>query len=481
MKPIRWANSLSPAALILLAVLWRILLVIVFSSTVAERTPDRVILPDFGFIANDYHYFIDPAENYYQTGRYALSEDEPFAGRMPGYAVFYLAFRFLMSPAAANAMMIIVQALLGGFGAYALARAAHWFYRRETAFFIVYAVGFLYPVTAFFDYQTLTEGLAVNNLCLALYFSLRSLRESRPRWMLLAGVFLTWAVFLRPFLGILLPLYGLFVIWQGGGSWPRRIGRAVILGVPFTLALLAWNIRNYQVMDRVVLLEAPNYVSYGKTYSPAWIAVRNLINDWGGDPAYFQPGSDGEWFRIDRKDTVLELDPEIYATGCFAPEELYVLKQDFQRFHYSPGFDSTLNEAIVERVREYRSCYLAQQTVLDRSENTVEKIARSIFRSGSSYMPLVAPTVLDKALRLLYLGMYYLLMLAWLLAAVLQRRGWVWLLPAIAVVAGILQFSSVFENRYFLTVFPFVIVGATGFVLWLMERTGRIQRMEHRP
>ena len=462
MRSLNQLRSVHPAIWIVLAIAWRIALVFIFSTTVDDRAPDREIANGFGFIANDYHYFIDPAETYYQTGQYAIVEGEPFAGRMPGYAIFYLMFRMLMSQEMANLMMIVMQAVLGGLAAYVLARGAQFYYRRFAAFAVVFAVGFLYPVSAFFDYQTLTEGLAINNLCFAFYFIMRGVRGGSNKWILLAGVFLAWSVFLRPFLGILLPLYGLFLMWQTSGGATRKFGNAVLLGIPFTLALLAWNIRNYQVMDEVVLMETPSYESYGKTYSLAWVSIRNLINDWGGEPAYFEPGSAAEWFRVDRSDKPLDLPDQVYETGCFTPEDLEELKADFQEFHYRSGFDTTLNREIIEQVREYRSCYLEQQTTFDRGINTTRKIAKSIFRSGSSYMPLVEPTFVDKAFRLLFLGMYYLLLLGWLLGAVLVRKGWIWLVPAIALLFGILQVSSVLENRYFLTVFPFVILGFCG-------------------
>lgn len=459
------ARSLHPAVYMAIAVAWRILLVFIFSSTIADRVPDREIAPGFGFVANDYHYFIDPAETYFQTGNYSLAEGEPFAGRMPGYAFFYLIFRILMSQEMANLMMIIAQAVLGGLAAYALARGAQMYYRRFAAFAVVFAVAMLYPVSAFFDYQTLTEGLAINNLCFAFYFMMRGIREEQVKWILVSGMLLAWAVFLRPFLGVLLPLYGVFLMWQISGSAARRFESAVVLGIPFVLVLLAWNIRNYQVLDRVVLLETPAYVSYGKTYSQAWISIRNMINDWGGEPAYFEPGSAAEWFRIDRSDKPLELPDGVYDSGCFTPDDLEALKADFQRFHYSSGFDSTLNQEIRLQVHEYRNCYLEQQTAFDRGGNTTRKLAKSIFRSGSSYMPIVEPVFLDKALRLLFLGIYYLLLLGWMLGAVLVRRGWIWLLPAIVLFIGVLQVSSVLEHRYFLTVFPFVILGFCGVVI----------------
>ena len=125
-----------------------------FSSEITTQNPETAVKQGFGLIANDYHYFIDPAEQFYQTGEYSLQPGVPFAGRMPGYGIFYLLFRFFLSVEGANFMMIRTQAVRGGIGAYALARAAELYFKRFTAFVIVFCIGFLYPVTAFFDYQT---------------------------------------------------------------------------------------------------------------------------------------------------------------------------------------------------------------------------------------------------------------------------------------------------------------------------------------
>lgn len=470
MKLLMRLEKIHPAVFLLVAVAWRLLLVFVFSTQITTTYPDKAVASGFGFIANDYHYFIDPAERLYTHGEYAVEEGVPFAGRMPGYGTFYLLFRVWMSQEAANLMMIISQAVFGGVGAYFLARAAEMYYRRRIAFLIVFAVGLLYPVSAFFDYQTLAEGVAINFMCIAFYMIMRGLQHKPVKWFLLAGFFIGWTVFLRPYLGIMLPLFGLFILWKSNEVFIRRLWHVVIFGLPFTIALLAWNIRNYQVMDNVVIMETSTAQSYGKTYSLAWLQIRNLIYFWGGETGYFEPGSDAEWFRKDSSDKPLNLPQRVYDAGCFTAEDLQKLKVDFQAFHYGPGFDTTLHDQVARTALEYRKCYVSQQSNIERAMISANVVKKSTLRSGSSYMPLVNPVWLDKIFRLLFLGMYYLLLIGWMVAAVMIPRSRIWILPAVALFIGIFQVSSVVEHRYFLTMMPFVIMGFTAITLKALEK-----------
>lgn len=108
---------------------------------------------------------------------------------------------------------------------------------------------------------------------------------------------------------------------------------------------------------------------------------------------------------------------------------------------------------------KYRKCYEEQQTLFDRWLLTANVVKKATIRSGSSYMPPITPQWLDRVFRILYLGTYYLLIAGWLFAAVFIHRGWIWLLPAVVLLVGIFKVSSVIEHRYFLTIFPFVILG----------------------
>ncbi len=465
-----------PVVFMVTAVAWRLLLVFIFSSQITYTDPDNAIAPGFGFQAVDYYYHITPAENLYQNGHFRIHEDKPFAGRMPGYSAFYLFFRIWMSQEMASVMMIVTQALLGGLGAYTLARAAEMFFQRRSAFLIVFGLGILYPVSAFYDYQTLSEGLAISMTSVMLYCLMRGLRAAPVKWFLLAGALLAWIIFMRPYLGVLLPVMGLFLLWQVPG-WINKFKYAIVFALPFGLALLAWNVRNYHEMGKVVIMEASVTESYGKAYSRAWMSIRSLIGAWGGEALYFEPASEAEWFRIGKSDKPLQLPERVYAAACFTPEDLQNLKRDFQEFHNAVGMDEEMQQHIVQTANSYRRCYVDQRSSFETWMIKANTIKRGTLRSGSSYMPPLASTTIDRLFRLKYLGMYYLLLGSVLLGAVFSRKGWFWILPAIALFIGVMKVTSIFEHRYFLTLMPFAIMGFTGFFYqtekWL-NRRGRI-------
>jgi len=459
--------------LVAVAVAWRIVLVFVFSSSVAELQPDRVIVPGFGMIADDYGYFINPAEKFYQEGNYSYRHDLPFAGRMPGYAVFYLLFRLFLSQEGANLMMIVAQAILGGLGVYALARTAEIFYKSEGAFWITFALGMLYPVSAFFDYQTITEGLAISSLSFSLYFLVRGMEKRHAGLLVLSGLFLTWSFFLRPYMGVLVPLVTLFVLWSYPGRLPLRFSRAVLFLLPFVVLLGAWNIRNYQQFGKVVLMQTAAEESYGKIYSNSWLRVRALVVLWGGEAAYFEPNSEAYWFRVDRGDGPLNAPAHIYDYNCFTENDLRELKSDYQRFHYSEGFDTTLNLQVAARAREYIECYKARRSTSDKLNHVGLFMRNAVFRSGSGYMLPLSNALADRVVRLLFLGGYYFILLMALLALFIRPKTWIFLTAPLLLVLSLMYISPIVEHRYFLTTLPFIVLAASGGVLGVMQWLNR--------
>lgn len=455
--------------LVMVAIAWRIALVFLFSWPVADLTPDKVIAPGFGMISNDYNYYFIPAENLYSEGEYTYRNDLPFAGRMPGYAVFYLLFRFFFSQEGTNLMMIVAQAVLGGLGVYALARASEMFFRRKDAFWITFALGMLYPVSAFFDYQTMNEGLSISALSFCLYFLLVGLEKRHWIYLILAGLMLTWAFFLRPFLGVLVPLLALYVLWARSGSVGARLSVTTLFVLPFMLILGAWNVRNYQQFGKVVVMQTGGEESYGKIYSRSWAQIRALIVLWGGEAGYFEPHSEAEWFRIDRSDRPLNAPEHIYDYGCFTAEEMQELKKDYQQFHYSEGFDTLLNNQVAERAAAYAQCFKERRSFTDKVSQIQRFVRNGVFRSGSSYMMNLPNPVIDKMARLLFLGGYYLIILASMALIFIRPRFGILLIPSALLLLSLLWISPIIEHRYFLTTFPFLILGATASLVVLLD------------
>jgi len=459
--------------LVAVAVAWRIVLVFVFSSSVAELQPDRIIAPGFGMIADDYGYFINPAEKFYQEGNYSYRHDLPFAGRMPGYAVFYLLFRLFLSQEGANLMMIVAQAILGGLGVYALARTAEIFYKSEGAFWITFALGMLYPVSAFFDYQTITEGLAISSLSFSLYFLVRGMEKRHAGLLVLSGLFLTWSFFLRPFMGVLVPLVTLYVLWSYPGRLPVRLSRAVVFLLPFMVLMGTWNIRNYHQFGKVVLMQTSGEESYGKIYSKSWAKVRGLIVLWGGETAYFEPNSEAYWFRIDRGDDPLNAPAHIYAYNCFTESDLKELKLEYQQFHYSEGFDTTQNLRVAALAEQYIECFKERRSTTDKFRHIWRFVGNAVFRSGSSYMLPLSNTMLDRVMRLLFFGGYYFILLIAFSSVFVRPKTWIFLCAPVLMLLSLLYISSIVEHRYFLTALPFIVLAASGGILEVTQRFNR--------
>jgi hypothetical protein len=448
--------------LFFIALLWRIALVLLFSSALTDLQPDRVILPYFGHIANDYIFLVRPAEHLYTDGEYVFRSGVPFAGRMPGYSVIYLFWRMMMSAENALLMLVISQAVLGALGVLALAKAARLYFNSSKAFAIAFILGMLYPASAFFDYKTIAEGLTISLLSFTMFFLVKAMKSQSKASLVASGLLMAWIVFLRPYMLMILPLFGLFILIRFQGSFKRRLIMSVIWALPFVVALGAWNVRNYMVFDKVILLQTNGPDSYGKMYGKAWLQIREMITAWGGQPAMYESGSEGEWFRSDRGVKPIVLPAKVYGSGCFTEEDLSQLKIDYQQFHYSEGFDSPLSESVYQRALQYTNCYREYLGFTGRTYLFVKRGIPVVARSGSAYMPAVYPSWIEKPFRLFLGAMYYFIMLGWLWSALRYRSLLMFLLPPLLLVPALLWVSTLVEHRYFLTLFPFAIFAFTG-------------------
>ena len=170
-----------------------------------QLNPDRII-SNIAVQQNDYYMFLGVVDNYFKTGVYELYEgsNKVFAGRLPGYSVPYLFLRYLFPQPVSIAILICLQIFLSAISVYLLALLSIKWFKNEKLFFPIILIFSFSTYSSIYDLFTLAESFSVSAVIFGFYFLTKAIQDQRKSLFLLAGFFIAWAIFLRPFLGLLI-------------------------------------------------------------------------------------------------------------------------------------------------------------------------------------------------------------------------------------------------------------------------------------
>jgi hypothetical protein len=151
-------------------------------------------------ITGDFSDYTEPVERLISEGKYYFG-DNNFAGRMPGYTLLLLPLRWIFDAHQALNAVLILQAILSGISCYWLMLIFYRWTGRTVASILVFFAYLLSFYVSAFDGVILTESPAV--FCLiGIGFSFTGYVKdlgNELKWAAIAGFFLCWLIFLRPF------------------------------------------------------------------------------------------------------------------------------------------------------------------------------------------------------------------------------------------------------------------------------------------
>jgi len=233
------------------------------------------------FIKDDYAYFFDPVDNFLKTGTFSYFNNIPFTGRMPGYSIVYLLFRFIFSKQIAAYCVVGTQFLLSSVSVYILALTSYKIFNSKRVFYVTFCLYILAVFPGFFDLIIVPESFSVSSLIFTFYFLVCYLKEGyKTKYLILSGAFLTWTIFLREYTGLLIIIFPIvlcineyFILKRGT---LKAIKVVFLFCLPFIAADSLWVTRNYIDTGKFIPLESATDQVYGKLYSPSWSAIDNL-------------------------------------------------------------------------------------------------------------------------------------------------------------------------------------------------------------
>lgn len=475
---------------IITALFIRVCLLLIFIDSARQTFPDRMI-SGFVMMQNDYEYFLGPVDEYYKTGifQYEHAPGKTFAGRMPGYSFPYLVLRSFLEKDSAQTVLFTLQILLSAICVYLLSLTAYKVVKRREIFIVTFLLFAISIHTSIFDIFTLAESFSVSAIILFLYYGVKYFETEKAFHLLLAGLFAAWAIFLRPFLGLILVLMPalIFIYRKKQDTIGRLIKLSFIFALPFILFETAWIARNFSSLGKFIPLETSLSESYGErgAYRTSAISIRQLINSWGGEPGEFYEGSEGEWFHFAPLEKAGEYHFNDYVfNSTFNRDSLIYLKKIFNASvdeTYSESQKDSLNMLASTIALRYAADYKKNNTLRFYLLNPVIRTYRLVLPNGTRLLPLPPfsqMNIFQKAVKLFYFGFYFVITLsgiAGMLIFLIKDRNknpgaMLLLVYPVVILLTLTFFSSIIEYRYYITAYPVFVIFTAWFYLFAYER-----------
>jgi hypothetical protein len=443
-----------------------------------------------GIKMNDYSYFLGSIDNYFTYGTITDSDPgKPFAGRMPGYGMPYLLLRLIFHQQLAIALLMISQVLLSVLSNLWLGRLYMLLFNEKRGARMCALMFATFAPLLVFNLFTLSESFSVSAFIGYFYYLILYIKNSRPRYLLLSGFFLAWLVFLRPFMGVLLPVTALF-LWINAPAkqWVRN---CVWVFFAFACFELAWITRNYLALNRFIPLETSLNESYSErsSYRKSALAIRGMINAFGGEAGEFYPGSEGAWFHSnDRNGFPSGIFPQ-RILSLIPPDSLLLLKSNFLGSVSPENSESacdSLNELAYRTAKRYAAIYRKARPLHSYLLVPVTKVFEFVFTNGTILMmmpPFPEMNGVEKAIKLFYfLHYYFVLFSGIILGFILAYRSksllkllfipimLPWLISALLITYTDLY---IIQHRYLLCMLPGLMIFSSYGIIWMVDRIAK--------
>ncbi len=432
-------------------------------------------------VSNDYNYILRPVDNYFAYGTYTLEPGATgyFAGRMPGLSLPYMLLRFVFEKENALLLLAALQFLLAAFSVYILARTAQLIIDNKMVFLSTFFLFAISTFTGIFDFMVgLSESFSVSTFILFFYFLVKYLKYNSTKDILLSGCFLAWAIFLRPFLGLLIALVPLllFVSQYKQLHFKKVFTSCFIFIAPFIFADSCWIVNNYLKAKQFIPLEQSASGVYGTIYSPGWLAIRKFILNTGGECAYYETDSEAAWFREELDDATINnyaFPTRIYNNVSYNRDSLLALRNIYRSYRKNASELSAenpemqqLDKQVVIIANRYTQQFVNGNSPTYLFYKFGKAFKRLVFKSGSSYLTLPSfssMNLFQKAIKIKYSLLYYLVLIVGSLGLIMllkdHKKITLFMILFIAnLTATIVLFSDIQESRYFITAYPLLLI-----------------------
>jgi hypothetical protein len=409
------------------------------------------------------------------TGGYLIPIEEWVNGegyntmcRMPGLLPIYAPMYALLGPVDGRSAFAVFQLLVDILQVLVLAQIVARFTQSIRGFRVAL---FLFAFSTFISVRSnmmLSDTISSAWMIFSLFFLMRAADRQSQRYLLLAGIFLAWSVFLRP-IGLVFYLPAGLLIW---GSFHFRIASSIrpmlIFALPLVISVSAWTAWNYSRSGRFIPLQAPFNECFGYI-TREHLAFRGLIIHMGEDYMSWSRKSAAAWFFRDTgKEPEFNPFDESDLTSVMTYDSLLQLRRDFfATYHMKDSVQRELaKDDVVRRIERYDASLRDERPMHYYFWNRLELLRGYVFPSRLDDLPFPAMNKMQWYHKVIKGGSYVALiavnvfgLLAWLWA--FRRRNLPLIISGLIPVMIILILGPVLgfvEQRYLVPAYPVLVI-----------------------
>jgi len=430
--------------------------------------PYRDIQGIWGATQADDSSYLLPIDNLLRYGTYTPDF------RMPGYGIVYLLFRLVFTPTVACNALILLQVILASASVYYLSLAARNIFHNDVPFYFTFYLFLVCPFSNFFDAYIASESLCSSILIFGIYFFTQYFNIYKGKYLFFAGLFLAWAMFIRPVFGGVLAICCLMILIQRNSLFTLKIKHAILFLIPLFLLDGAWTYRNYQTHKKFIPFTTTGafFPNAANSYPQP---LFEFTQSWGGACSLTNKLADVNWFQYyyPGMTPILHFDslPDDIYTSAFKKDSLVRLKKMIIALR-NPSID-TITAAVYQhdlraKLTEYKLSVRKEKPFLYFIKAPLKMVAVML------YGP-VTRNYLERGKSIPFLGKLiiafnYFIYLAILLSGLagivllfiqgLQHNYLLFIAPSIVLYTILIHpyMFRFFDSRFILPVFPFIIL-----------------------
>jgi len=461
-------------------------------------------LLSFGFIGDTPSY-TDPIENLLSAGHYYPDR------RMPGYGAIYYVLRLLSSYNFTYNTIIIIQLIVSSLSVYYLALLCRLIVKSDMIFYLAFYLFLISSYSNYYDICLMTEPLCSAFLIFGTWHFARYFENFKLKYLFYSGLLLTWATFLRPVFVMVLPAYGLVFLLYAIRNRIAFIKPIFAFSLAFIIVDGAWILRNYKEDHAFIPLAHGFYYPYiGESYMSH---MQEFVQSWGGAVDLPDENSNLSWFGgilFPAEPDITQYDslPSDIYTSQFNKDSLYLLRDKVKAFMalQKPAVDSfyknvhkdwfkafvilyyplkpvspaaaAMQNDIDSRFDRYKLSIKKEKPLIYYVKSKIILLRKFLFENNSQYFKRGQIPGLGKLMVAFY-HFYYLFILFFGIAGIfllawkgVKGKYSLWLLciiPAYDIIIHPLVLRLA-DNRYLLTVWPFLIACAA-YVIMLISQS----------
>ncbi len=435
------------------------------------------------FKGGDTNSYIIPAKNLFKTGVYSSDANkiEEISGtrRMPLYGLIYSVFWWVGGDTFAGACVILLQLLSEYFTYLLVANLLYEFYVKSlVAYSIVLIIGGFSTYITPWSFRLLPETTGMFFLVFSTYFYLKFKHTTKTKYGLLTSTGILCLTMLKPYWGIVLPLFSLDFLLRHYKNFKRLLPHLGIMYSVFFLFIGAWTLRNYIRFKKFIPLTYLE-ITDDPLFDRNLEALRKMLVMLGETTESWDTKSLASRFYYKEVQDVSSVSiPEVKYSECFNRDSLIALSQFYYNNlkNYQEFKEGVTKEEIIRitrKIENYNQCleehYFFQTRVLNPMKLAVKVILHpSTYALPFSVQDKNSFRKILKTLVKLYHAFWSVLVSALgVVGGILYfRRAYLFVIYELfLIVLFIFVFEGV-ELRYFITTYPFRVLLAS----WLIYR-----------